>query len=142
MSDTKRNEQRPLKVGIGSHESLKERILAAARGEKPIEPGFPKTWFISVDDLFRVLTPENRAMMTIISRECPRSVSALAERLGRDQGNVSRALSILEQHGFVRLTREGREKRPEAAITQIDLRLDLMHERIEIAPLSAFTAAD
>lgn len=107
MNDTKRNEQRSLKVGVGSHESIKKRILAAARGEKPIEPGFPKIWFISVDDLFRVLTPENREMMAIISRECPWSVSVLAERLGRDQGNVSRALSVLEEYGFVRLTREG-----------------------------------
>jgi predicted transcriptional regulator len=142
MNDTERNEERSLKVGIGSHEAIKERILAAARGEKPIDPGFPKIWFISVDALFRVLTPENREMMAIISRECPRSVSALAERLGRDQGNVSRALSMLEEHGFVRLTREGREKRPEAAVTQIDLRLDLMREQIEISPCRLPAAAD
>lgn len=142
MNDTKRNGQWSVKVGIGSHESIKERVLAAARGEKPIEPGFPKTWFISVDDLFRVLTPENREMMAVISRECPRSVSALADRLGRDQGNVSRALSVLEEYGLVRLTREGREKRPEAAVTQIDVRLDLAQERIEIIPSQLTAAAD
>src|ERR1700746_2530471 len=133
-------EQRPLRIGIRSHESIKERLLAAARGEKPFTPEEPKLWFASIDAFLRVLTPENRQMLSIISREHPRSVSALAVRLGRDQGNVSRALSLLEQYGFVRLTREGREKRPEAAITQIDLHLDLSQERIEITPAPELTA--
>jgi predicted transcriptional regulator len=127
-------ERRPLQIGIGSHESVKERLLAAARGEKPFGPEEPKLWFASLDALLRVLTPENRQMIAVISREHPRSVSALAERLGRDQGNVSRALSLLEEYGLVHLRREGREKRPEAAITQIDLHLDLSQERLEITP--------
>jgi len=133
-------EQRPIRIGIGSHGSNKERLLAAARGEKPFGPEEPKLWFASLDAFFRVLTPENRQMVAVISQEHPRSVSALAKRLRRDQGNVSRALSLLEQHGFVRLTREGREKRPEAAITQIDLHLDLSQERIEITPAPQPTA--
>jgi predicted transcriptional regulator len=134
-------EQRPLRIGIGSHGSIKERLLAAARGEKPFGPDEPKLWFASLNALLSVLTPENRQMMAIIAQEHPRSISALAQRVGRDQGNVSRALALLEQHGFVRLTREGREKRPEAAIMQIDLRLDLSQERIEITiPPPALTA--
>jgi predicted transcriptional regulator len=129
--------KRPLKIAIGSHDSIKERLLAAARGEKPFGPEEPKLWFASLDALLRVLTPENRQMIAVISQEHPRSVSALAERLGRDQGNVSRALSQLEQYGFVRLMREGREKRPEATITQFDLHLDLSQERLEITPTRA-----
>src|SRR5215472_2684424 len=131
-------EQRPLQIGIGSHDSIKERLLTAARGEKPFGPEEPKLWFSSLDALLRVLTPENRQMIAVISQEHPRSVSTLAERLGRDQGNVSRALSSLEQYGLVRLTREGREKRPEAVVTQIDLHLDLSRERLEITPTPGF----
>jgi predicted transcriptional regulator len=131
---TKSTEQRPLQVGIASPASVKERLLAAARGEKPFRPEDSKLWFASLDALFRVLTPENRQMMAVISQERPRSVCSLAERLGRDQGNVSRALSQLEQYGFVRLTRDGREKRPEAAISKIDIHLDLSQESVEIAP--------
>jgi predicted transcriptional regulator len=128
--------QPPIEVGIATSASVKERLLAAARGEKPFGPEEPKLWFASLAALFRVLTPENRQMMAVISREHPRSVSSLAERLGRDQGNVSRALSQLEQYGFVRLTRDGREKRPEAAISKIDIHLDLSRESVEVAPNS------
>jgi predicted transcriptional regulator len=137
MNSTKPGKGRLLQVGIGSHDSIKKRLLAATRGEKPFGSEEPRHWFTSIDALFRVLTHENREMMAIISREHPRSVSVLAERLGRDQGNVSRALSTLEQHGFVRLAREGREKRPEAAVTQIDLHLDLERETIDITRTSS-----
>jgi predicted transcriptional regulator len=124
---------RILRVGIGPHESVKQRILAAARGERPLEPDEPRLWSSSLDAFFRVLSSENRQIMAIISREHPQSVSALAERLGRDQGNVSRALSSLEQWGLVRLTKVGREKRPEAVVTQLHVDLDFATEEAEVA---------
>jgi hypothetical protein len=40
------------------------------------------------------------------------SISALTERDGRDQGNVSRAATLV-RGGIVRLVPDGREKRPE-----------------------------
>jgi predicted transcriptional regulator len=135
MNETNVNldEPRVLRIGIASHDSVKQRLLAATRGERPLQPDEPKLWFSSLDALFRVLSAENRQMMAIISREHPPSVSALAKRLGRDQGNVSRALSSLEQLGLIRLTRDGREKRPEAVITQLHLDLDFATEQVKVA---------
>jgi len=112
---------------------MRERLLAAARGEKAFKPGDPKIWTGSLDALMRALTPENRHLLAVIRRERPPSVSALAERTGREQGNLSRTLGKLARYGLVRLVPVGREKRPEVAVTLLKIELDLENDTYQIA---------
>jgi predicted transcriptional regulator len=111
---------------------MRERLLAAARGESPPVTAEAKVW-MSFETLTRLLTSDNRKLLAIMARERPRSVSALAERVGRDQGNVSRAIGRLEEAGFVRLVQDGREKRPEVAIGRLRIDLDIVNDRLAIA---------
>jgi predicted transcriptional regulator len=114
-------------VGIASPKEMRERLLAAARGESRPATEDAKVW-MSLETLARLLTTENRKLLSVLAQERPRSVSALAERLDRDQGNVSRALGRLVEAGFVRLVAEGREKRPEVVIDRLRIDLDLRHD--------------
>lgn len=136
-AETRSTTHRKPGVRIGSHDEAKLRLLAAARGEQPLSHDEPRIWFESVDTLLRVFTPENRQLVAVLHEEQPRSVSELAERLGRDQGNVSRALSFLEECGIVALERMGREKRPRAIATALDVRVDFMSGKAALAKVSA-----
>lgn len=119
-------------IGIASPQEMRERLLAAARGKSPPVTEEAKVW-MSLETLTRLLTAENRKLLAILAQERPRSVSALAKRLGRDQGNVSRTVGRLVEAGFVRLVPEGREKRPEVAIERLRIELDLVRDTLAIA---------
>jgi predicted transcriptional regulator len=117
-----------MRLGIASPKEMKERLLAAARGEAPPVTEEAKIW-MEPEALLRLLTTDNRKLLTVMAQEHPRSVSVLAERVGRDQGNVSRAIGALVNAGFVRLVNEGREKRPEVAVEQLHIDIDLVRDR-------------
>ena len=119
-------------VGIASPKEMKERLLAAARGESPPVTKAAKVW-MSLETLMHLLTAENRKLMSVMALERPRSVSALAERLGRDQGNVSRAIGRLVEAGLVRLVSEGREKRPEVVVERLRIDVDLTNDKLVVA---------
>lgn len=121
-----------LRVGIASPMEMKDRLLAAARGEPSIVSKEAKVW-MSLETLTKLLTSENRRLLAIIAQEHPRSVSALAERVGRDQGNVSRIIGRLADAGLVRLVSDGREKRPEIAVDRLLIDVDLANDRLAIA---------
>jgi predicted transcriptional regulator len=127
-------EHRPKKraIGLASPKEMRERLLAAARGEGPPVTTQAKVW-MSFETLTRLLTSDNRKLLAIMAQERPQSISALAERVGRDQGNVSRAIARLEEAGFVRLVQDGREKRPEVAIERLRIDLDIVNDRLAIA---------
>src|SRR4051794_7722771 len=110
---------------------MKSKLLAAARGGKAFDPAGPKGW-MSVGALMKMVTPENCALLAIIEQERPKSVSALAERIRREQGNLSRTIGKLERAGLVRLVSEGREKRPEVTVKRLRIELDLANDRCEI----------
>jgi predicted transcriptional regulator len=57
-------------------------------------------------------------------------VSALAERAGREQGNVSRSIARLVNAGIVQLVPEGHAKRPEIVAERIRLDIDLVNDHI------------
>jgi predicted transcriptional regulator len=122
----------PIRVGIASPAQVKERLLAAARGEKA-DLGGVKVWASSIEAFAGLFTPENRELLTILERDKPNSVSALAKLLKRDQGNVSRTLQKLAAVGLVRLVRAGREKRPEIMATRLTIELDILHDSFRVA---------
>lgn len=63
------------------------------------------------DTLPRILTRQRLRLLRVLRQEGPvESVTRLSERLGRDQGQVSRDLAYLEGWGLVELERDGRSK--------------------------------
>ena len=116
-------------IGLASPREMRSRLAAAARGEAG-HADAPRLW-MSVDALMRLLTPENRDLLAMVARERPRSVSDLAARSGRDQGNLSRTLDRLEQAGLIRLVADGREKRPELLCRHLRIELDLAADRAD-----------
>jgi predicted transcriptional regulator len=119
-------------VGLATPEEMQARLFAAARGEKVFDQNGPKIW-MSVDTLMRLLTEDNRNLLSVIEHEHPSSVSALAERMGREQGNMSRTIGKLEKAGLVRLIQEGREKRPEVILKRLMIEMDFGTGQCSIA---------
>src|SRR5690348_3331414 len=113
-----------LVLSVASPKEMKEKLVAAARGDRSPVTEEAMVW-ASSDMLLRLLTPDNRRLLSVLAQERPRSVSALAKRLGRDQGNVSRAIGTLVEAGFVRLVPSGREKRPEVTVNRLRIDIDL-----------------
>lgn len=96
--------------------NLREEMRAVVRGERKAAP-------LPTAQLLPALSPESLELLRILLQERPTTVGDLAERSGRAQPNVSRSLQMLASHGLVRLTRVGREVRPEAAATELRLNL-------------------
>src|SRR5271156_3249083 len=90
-----------LKVGIATLEQYKRRPVAVARGEHVPAPGEPKVWFQSIETMSQVLSDKNRALLALIAKTQPHSLSELAERTGRAKSNLSRTLRTMERYGLV-----------------------------------------
>ncbi len=100
--------------------------MAIARGELKRKPGDPKVWFTSAESLIKVLSNKNRALLTTILSDHPKSLAELAELTGRKKSNLSRTLKTMERYGIVKLKREGRGRivpRVPYKEVSIDLRL-------------------
>jgi predicted transcriptional regulator len=78
--------------------------------------------------ILRVLTPENRRLLSLIHNHRPDSVSALCHLAGKAQSNVSRALASLVEARVVKMV-GGRPKRPE--LTAHFLVIDLTDAPLE-----------
>jgi predicted transcriptional regulator len=126
--DSRHSEAR---IGIASPKEMRDRLIAAARGEGP--PLTKAKVWMSLETLAQLLSDDNRRMLAIIAREHPRSISALATRLDRDQGNVSRTIGRLADIGLIRLVSDGREKRPELIVDHLKIDIDLVAGHLAIA---------
>ena len=96
-----------LKIGIASHEDMKARTLAIARGELKPKATDPKVWFPSTESLIRVLSDKNRLLLATIRESRPQSLSDLAQMTGRKTSNLSRTLKTMERYGIVELEKMG-----------------------------------
>ncbi len=120
--------------------NLRDEMRAVARGEAlapkhASAPSYESAEAVhrSAENLLRLLTPENRALMQTIDAEHPASIDALAIRLGREPGNVSRTLTKLVNQGLVRLVNgPGRSKIPQLVARQVTISLDVCHPIDEI----------
>src|SRR3981189_936370 len=92
-----------IKVGIASHDQLRERALQIARGERRRRPGEPKIWFTSLESLAKVLSESNRRLLRIIDEERPSSLAQLEALTGSKASNLSRTLKTMSQCGLIRL---------------------------------------
>ncbi len=92
-----------LLIGIASYETMKERAMEIARGERKVKSDEPKVWFTSVESFAKVLSDRNRALLELIREHQPESLAELAELSGREKSNLSRTLKTMERHGLVSL---------------------------------------
>lgn len=108
-------------IGIMPREKIRERMGAIARGEYKPKPGEPKMWFTSMKSLAEVLSDENRALLKVIQKTKPVSISELARATGRAPGNLSRMLKTMARYGIVELRKEKRTVRPVAKATEFKI---------------------
>ena len=104
-------------IGIMPQESIRQRVLAIARGDYKPKPSDPKIWFTSMRSLAEVLSDENRGLLKLIQEAKPQSISSLAELAGRKNSNLSRTLKTMSNYGFVEMKREKNHVRPVAMTT-------------------------
>lgn len=125
-----------MNMKIQSMQSLKDEMLAVARGERRASADAAQTSFESVEAVFRLLTRENRFLLATIDQKKPASVADLAKLVNRAESNVSRTLGKLEALGFVRLKQgAGKAKIPEVAIHRLTVDMDIcaQHDRVAVA---------
>ena len=92
-----------IKVGIATHDELRDRALQMARGERRRQPDEPKVWFTSLESMAKVLSEPNRKLLRIIDEQHPASLAELEVMSGRKVSNLSRTLKTMSQYGLVKL---------------------------------------
>jgi len=118
------NEHGILKVGIASAEQYKARTMAIARGEYRPAADEPKIWFSSPESFARVLSGSNQALLSLIAKTNPSSLTELAEASGREKSNLSRTLRTMERYGLVHFEKgAGREIAPRVNYSGISLEM-------------------
>ncbi|MDB5820248.1 MAG: hypothetical protein JWQ11_3888 [Rhizobacter sp.] len=115
-----------LNVGIASFEQIRDRTIAIARGELKPKPGSPKLWFTSSESFAKVLSLDNRALLSQIVQTHPGSLSELALSSGRTASSLSRTLKRMERYGLVQLHKGARGAlRPEVPYRDVRLEISL-----------------
>jgi predicted transcriptional regulator len=117
------------RIGVQNLRSLREEMKAVARGERPAPADARTPSFDSVAAVVRLLTPENRRLLTVIRDRKPQSVADLVQWTGRAQPNLTRTLAKLEAVGFITITTLGRRKAPRVTIRRIVVEIDPYSDR-------------
>ena len=110
-----------VKVGIMSYEKYYKYTMAIASGKYTPKKREPKIWFNSIETMSQVLSTRNVELLKLIEREKPQSISELAEKSGRKQGNLSRTLKQFRKYGLVDLKKEKRNKVPIVLASTFDI---------------------
>lgn len=113
-----------VKVGIASHEAIKKRTLAIAKGDFIPDANDPKIWFTSQASMARLLNADNRALLREIYLSKPASLKELAQKTGRHASNLSRTLKTMTRYDLVVLEKQNGRLCPRTNITGIELTLD------------------
>ncbi len=104
---------------------LRDEMKVVARGQKPAPTDAARPSFNSVEALVRLLTPENRRLLSLIRDRKPESITELKEWTGRAQPNLSRTLAKLEAAGLVTM-KPGNDRRkiPQVRVRKITVEID------------------
>lgn len=107
---------------------MKRCVVGIRRSDapKPAATGSdaPTVWFPSMPTLAAVLSEDNRALLRLIHKQRPPSLTALAELTGRQVPNLSRTLRMMESYGLVTLKKNARQIAPMARATQFKILID------------------
>lgn len=109
---------------VQSFASLREEMIAVARGERKAPRHAAEPSVHSADLIARLLTPENRVLMSTIRDQRPKSVAALAVLTHRAPSNLTRTLDKLAAVGLVTFASVGRRKAPQAVAGKIVIEID------------------
>jgi len=120
------------KPKIQSFASLRDEMISVAEGVRKPPPDAAEPSVHSAEVLARLLTPENRRLLSAIRDQNPQSVARLAEITKRAAPNVTRTLDKLAAVGLVRFTTDGRKKVPAIAATKISIEIDPFSARDKI----------
>lgn len=109
---------------VQSFGSLRDEMLAVARGERaaPADAALPSV--PSADLIARLLTPENRALLAVVRSRKPESVAQLAAFTQRAPSNLTRTLEKLVSAGLVSFDIVGRRKVPRVIASRITIDID------------------
>ncbi len=116
-----------VKVGIASHEELRQRAMEVARGERKRRPNEPRIWFTSLESLAKILSEPNRRLLKVIDERRPATLKELETLTGRKVSNLSRTLKTMSRYGLIRLHR-GKQGavRPEVLVKGVHMDLALV----------------
>jgi DNA-binding transcriptional ArsR family regulator len=89
---------------------------------------------VSAEAMVKLLSPENLAMLHVISQQKPESMRRLAELTGREESNLSRTLKKLERAGLVGfMPGPGRTRVPRVIARKVRLEIDLTGQGSAVA---------
>ena len=97
---------------------IKAKKIRVEVGPVPVKKQDGIIYFKDFQSMNEILTATRIELLETIREKQPESIYRLAELVGRDQGNVTRDVNILEQHGFVEVkrTKEGKRMKSEPQI--------------------------
>lgn len=124
------------KPKIQSFHSLREEMIAVAKAERTTPPGAASATVHSAEVLARLLTPQNRELMSTIRDKKPASIAELAKLSHRAAPNVVRTLDKFAALGLVYFLSDGRSKAPRVAARKITIEIDPYSSRdvISVTP--------
>ena len=112
------------KPSIRSLRSLRDEMVAVAKGERAPSKDAGQAIFSSTEAVARLLNQENRHLLDIIDTLHPQSVAQLAELVHRAEPNVSRTLAKLAEAGIVEMINgEGRAKIPRLRLRELTVKI-------------------
>ncbi|WP_312241115.1 helix-turn-helix domain-containing protein [Pantoea sp.] len=110
-------------IGVMPEEHIRRRMLAIVKGEHKPQPGEPKVWFTSLNALAQILNNRNIALLRLMDKQKPETMTELAELAGRKKSNLSVTLKTLNSLGLVRLEKQGLSVKPVAVFTDFDIKV-------------------
>ena len=111
---------------IQSLRELRDEMKAVVCGDRSPPAHANAPVYESADALMRLLTPENRKLLSLIAQKRPQSVASLALLCGRAESNLSRTLAKLQNAGIIRMDDgDGRAKVPTVAVHTLRLEIDV-----------------
>ena len=109
---------------VQSFASLRDEMIAVARGAQaaPAHAALPSVH--SADLIARLLTPENRVLLSVLRSQKPESVAQLAAFTQRAPSNLTRTLEKFVSAGLVAFEIVGRRKVPRVIADRITIDID------------------
>jgi len=101
-----------LVIGIASSDYIRQRTMAIAAGRVTPKKDDPKVWVTSMESIGRLLSKDNYAMIDVIRKHHPATISDLAKLMGREQANVSRTLKRMADFHIVEFVEANGKKTP------------------------------
>jgi predicted transcriptional regulator len=113
-----------LKIGIASLDQYKKRTMAIVQGQYVPKSDEPKVWFQSLETMAQVLSDKNRALLALIVKTQPESLTELAKQTGRAKSNLSRTLKTMQRYGLIYFEkRPGHQLAPRTNYSRIELEM-------------------